>query len=441
MDGLAVATIAFPSPAGPSLAIPLATKRLRVSAAARDAYAANSIAMRRRRRRPSGDVPRSRAGAVTPPGRKGAGPNLHMQMVRIRPASAGSCFRARRKTSLTARGRQYQRQCQACMPDASKRETESAMKRPTPLQAAATGLAAGVVGTGFMTAWQELAAKLKPSPDGGAESQQPPSDQWEAASAPAKVAKRIGEGVFHKPVSPDLIPLLTNSMHWGYGTGWGTVYGIAAGSARSAPGLTRGRRVRHGRLGDVLRPAGPDGPVRPAMENPTTGARARSLLPPRLRHRRRWRLSTTQARLNGLSPSPLDGPGSPVGTPRPRHLRHTNTAVAEHPAGVYTHLVSHPQTGRSLGGVHPRVGRGHEHRATEGHDQLLLRRRPGRQAGASASDCGRLNAEVQTPANSLDDVTPCSCEQWSGAQMLASVGARSRFACFDEPFCPARTGD
>ena len=114
------------------------------------------------------------------------------------------------------------------------------MKRPTPLQAAATGLAAGVVGTGLMTAWQELAAKLKSSPDGGAESQQPPSDPWEAASAPAKVAKRIGEGVFHKPVSPDLIPLLTNSMHWGYGTGWGTVYGIAAGSARSAPGLIAG---------------------------------------------------------------------------------------------------------------------------------------------------------------------------------------------------------
>jgi len=113
------------------------------------------------------------------------------------------------------------------------------MSRRTPLQAVATGLAAGVVGTGFMTAWQELAAKLTSSPQDDAPERQE-QDPWEAASAPAKVAKRIGEGVFHKPVSPELIPLLTNAMHWGYGTGWGTIYGLAAGSARSGPGLTAG---------------------------------------------------------------------------------------------------------------------------------------------------------------------------------------------------------
>jgi len=113
------------------------------------------------------------------------------------------------------------------------------MSRRTPLQAVATGLAAGVVGTGFMTAWQELAAKLTSSPQDDAPEPQK-QDPWEAASAPAKLAKRIGEGVFHKPVSPELIPLLTNAMHWGYGTGWGTIYGLAAGSARSGPGLTAG---------------------------------------------------------------------------------------------------------------------------------------------------------------------------------------------------------
>ncbi len=114
------------------------------------------------------------------------------------------------------------------------------MKRLTPLEAVATGLGAGVVGTGFMTAWQMLAAKLKSSPQDSAPEPEPPEDPWEAASAPAKVAKRIGEGVFHKPVSPELIPLLTNGMHWGYGTSWGTVYGLAAGSARHAPGLRAG---------------------------------------------------------------------------------------------------------------------------------------------------------------------------------------------------------
>ena len=113
------------------------------------------------------------------------------------------------------------------------------MNRLTPLQAVASGLAAGVVGTGCMTAWQGLAAKLmSSSPDDAPKPQE--QDPWEAASAPAKVAKRIGEGVFHKPVSPELIPLLTNAMHWGYGTGWGAIYGLAAGSARSAPDLTAG---------------------------------------------------------------------------------------------------------------------------------------------------------------------------------------------------------
>jgi uncharacterized membrane protein YagU involved in acid resistance len=29
-------------------------------------------------------------------------------------------------------------------------------------------------------------------------------------------------------------------MHWGYGTGWGAVYGLAVGSVRRSPGLTAG---------------------------------------------------------------------------------------------------------------------------------------------------------------------------------------------------------
>jgi hypothetical protein len=114
------------------------------------------------------------------------------------------------------------------------------MKRARIAGALGRGVAAGLVGTGFMTAWQELAAKLKTSSRGSVAAPQPPEDPWEEASAPAKVAKRIGEGVFHKHVSPERIPMLTNAMHWGYGTGWGTVYGLAAGSARKSPGLAAG---------------------------------------------------------------------------------------------------------------------------------------------------------------------------------------------------------
>jgi uncharacterized membrane protein YagU involved in acid resistance len=114
------------------------------------------------------------------------------------------------------------------------------MKRLTPLEAVARGVAAGVVGTGCMTAWQETAAKLKSCLQADGPEPQPSEDPWQDASAPAKLAKRIGEGVFHKQVSPKLIPLLTNAMHWGYGTGWGTVYGLTAGSAQRSPGLSAG---------------------------------------------------------------------------------------------------------------------------------------------------------------------------------------------------------
>lgn len=172
------------------------------------------------------------------------------------------------------------------------------MNRITPVEAVATGLAAGVAGTGFMTAWQELTAKLtSSSPDGAPEPQAPPQDPWEAASAPAKVAKRIGEGVFQKPVSPKLIRLLTNGMHWSYGTGWGTVYGLAAGSARSAPGLTAG--AAFGTIVWLMSYVQlvPMGLLRPAMENFAARTRARSLLPPRLRRGRRQRLPATHPKL------------------------------------------------------------------------------------------------------------------------------------------------
>jgi uncharacterized membrane protein YagU involved in acid resistance len=109
--------------------------------------------------------------------------------------------------------------------------------QPTAAGFVARGILAGVAGTAAMTGWQLLAAKLRSS---GAEEQgDPPEDPWEQASAPAKVAKRIGEDVLHREVSPDLIPLLTNVMHWGYGTGWGAVYGILAGG-RDAPSVRAG---------------------------------------------------------------------------------------------------------------------------------------------------------------------------------------------------------
>ena len=62
-----------------------------------------------------------------------------------------------------------------------------------PLGAIARGIAAGVVGTGFMTVAQTLSAKLQ-SPDGSPDQEtvqpQGQQDPWEQASVPAKVARR-----------------------------------------------------------------------------------------------------------------------------------------------------------------------------------------------------------------------------------------------------------
>ena len=115
-------------------------------------------------------------------------------------------------------------------------QATSMRRAPTPLGALARGLAAGVVGTVAMTGWQELASRLRSSNGSSSESSAPQSEReaWEQAPAPAQVGKRIVEGVFGASVSAERIGLLTTVMHWGYGAGWGGVYGLVQS--------TRGRR-------------------------------------------------------------------------------------------------------------------------------------------------------------------------------------------------------
>ncbi len=112
------------------------------------------------------------------------------------------------------------------------------MAQASPLGAVVRGLAAGVVGTAAMTAWQQLSMKLQASGQSESEGEQEQQGDegqgkpWEQASEPAKVARRISEGVFEQKVSADAIPLLTNAMHWAYGTGWGAVFGLIQGTNR-----------------------------------------------------------------------------------------------------------------------------------------------------------------------------------------------------------------
>jgi uncharacterized membrane protein YagU involved in acid resistance len=90
----------------------------------------------------------------------------------------------------------------------------------------ARGIAAGIVGTAVMTAAQVLPSKLQSSDEADGSGVEQPQDPWESAPVPARVAKKIGEDVFGRRISADRIPLLTNVMHWGYGTSWGVVYAV-----------------------------------------------------------------------------------------------------------------------------------------------------------------------------------------------------------------------
>jgi hypothetical protein len=114
--------------------------------------------------------------------------------------------------------------------------------RRSPLAAVAIGLASGVLGTLAMTGWQELSARLFSSDEDGSSSAA--GDPWDEAPAPAQVARKAARLVGVDP-SPERIPLITNVMHWGYGTSWGAVYGLAARNRRVIPlsGLAFGAGV------------------------------------------------------------------------------------------------------------------------------------------------------------------------------------------------------
>ncbi len=89
------------------------------------------------------------------------------------------------------------------------------------------GVAAGLIGTTGMTALQELAILVRKARSNGAvPERQGGDDPWSHAPAPAQVAKRILETVFHRDVHADRIKLLTNVTHWGYGTGLGVMYAL-----------------------------------------------------------------------------------------------------------------------------------------------------------------------------------------------------------------------
>ncbi len=121
-----------------------------------------------------------------------------------------------------------------------------------------------------MTAWQELSSRMSQSAESDRdESRQADQDPWASAPAPAVVAKRIIEGVFRKNVPAERIPLLTNAVHWAYGTTWGAVYGLVQGTVRAHPlghGLLFGTGVWAASYAELV----PMGLYEPPWEYPPT---------------------------------------------------------------------------------------------------------------------------------------------------------------------------
>lgn len=93
-----------------------------------------------------------------------------------------------------------------------------AKPRKTPLRAVAQGLCAGAIGTAVFTAYQLATGKVEAKPE-------PPAD-WSDTPEPAQVGQRVAEGVFQEEVPIEKAPLLTQIVHWLYGTSWGGVYGL-----------------------------------------------------------------------------------------------------------------------------------------------------------------------------------------------------------------------
>lgn len=96
-------------------------------------------------------------------------------------------------------------------------------RRKTPLAALAQGVVAGAIGTAVFTAYQELTKSGEPETS---------PKEWSETPEPAQVGQRVVEGVFHRPLTLERAGLVTNVVHWLYGSSWGAAYAVIEESVR-----------------------------------------------------------------------------------------------------------------------------------------------------------------------------------------------------------------
>jgi hypothetical protein len=110
--------------------------------------------------------------------------------------------------------------------------------------ALARGLLAGLAGTAAMTLYQEAVGRARGTSALAANLKEPRT--WSDAPAPARLAKKVSEGLLHKRVVKRQAPLITTVVHWTYGASLGAAYGLAALRLRRHPlpqGLVFGTAV------------------------------------------------------------------------------------------------------------------------------------------------------------------------------------------------------
>ena len=103
----------------------------------------------------------------------------------------------------------------------------------TPLAAVAGGFLAGVVGTITMDTVRYLMSRRAGVEESPFRWEFGPIENWNEAPDPGQVVRRVIEGFTQRKLPDRWAWPISTAAHWCYGSLWGSLYGVVAGSLRS----------------------------------------------------------------------------------------------------------------------------------------------------------------------------------------------------------------
>jgi hypothetical protein len=113
-------------------------------------------------------------------------------------------------------------------------EVGTAPRQPTsPLTAVASGFLAGAAGTVGMDTVRYLVSLRGGAKESPLRWEFPPIESWNDAPDPGQVARRVIEGFTQRKLPDRWAWRISAVAHWCYGSLWGSLYGVVAGSVRS----------------------------------------------------------------------------------------------------------------------------------------------------------------------------------------------------------------